>query len=114
MVNLESGTSRSRAVACKLGKKLKFVNECLEKVNRSMTEKVNNRMNIEKVDKEILKSVITEVLIENPNYFKEILTEILSENSIIKSNVNNNRSSRLKEMIQEDFDKYGEVFKSLA
>jgi Tfp pilus assembly pilus retraction ATPase PilT len=79
-----------------------------------MTEKVNNRMNIEKVDKEILKSVITEVLIENPNYFKEILTEILSENSIIKSNVNNNRSSRLKEMIQEDFDKYGEVFKSLA
>jgi len=71
-------------------------------------------MNIEKVDKEVLKSVITEVLIENPNYFKEILTEILSENSIIDSNVRNERSSRLKEMIQEDFDKYGEVFKSLA
>ncbi|MEQ8706157.1 MAG: hypothetical protein RIC19_19655 [Phaeodactylibacter sp.] len=71
-------------------------------------------MNIEKVDKEVLKSVITEVLIENPNYFKEILTEILSENSIIDPKVKNNRSSRLKEMIQEDFDKYGEVFKSLA
>jgi len=71
-------------------------------------------MNIEKVDKEVLKSVITEVLIENPNYFKEILTEILSENSIIESNTKNERSSRLKEMIQEDFDKYGEVFKSLA
>ena len=71
-------------------------------------------MNIEKVDKEVLKSVITEVLIENPNYFKEILTEILSENSIIESNVKNERSFRLKEMIQEDFDKYGEVFKSLA
>ena len=71
-------------------------------------------MNIEKVDKEALKSVITEILIENPNYFKEILTEILSENSIIESNTKNERSSRLKEMIQEDFDKYGEVFKSLA
>jgi len=71
-------------------------------------------MNIEKVDKEVLKSVITEVLIENPNYFKEILTEILSENNIIESNTKNERSSRLKEMIQEDFDKYGEVFKSLA
>ena len=71
-------------------------------------------MNIGKVDKEVLKSVITEVLIENPNYFKEILTEILSENSIIDSNVRNERSNRLKEMIQEDFDKYGEVFKSLA
>jgi Tfp pilus assembly pilus retraction ATPase PilT len=71
-------------------------------------------MNIEKVDKEVLKSVITEVLIENPNYFKEILTEILSEHSIIDSNVKNERSSRLKEMIQEDFDKYGAVFKSLA
>lgn len=76
--------------------------------------KLKNRMNIEKVDKEVLKSVITEVLIENPNYFKEILAEILSENSIIESNVNNDRSSRLKEMIQEDFDKYGKVFKSLA
>ncbi|KGE84836.1 hypothetical protein [Phaeodactylibacter xiamenensis] len=71
-------------------------------------------MNIGKVDKEVLKSVITEVLIENPNYFKEILTEILSENSIIDSNVRNERSNRLKEMIEEDFDKYGEVFKSLA
>jgi Tfp pilus assembly pilus retraction ATPase PilT len=71
-------------------------------------------MNIEKLDKEVLKSVITEVLIENPNYFKEILTEILSENRIIDSNVKNERSNRLKEMIQEDFDKYGEVFKSLA
>jgi Tfp pilus assembly pilus retraction ATPase PilT len=71
-------------------------------------------MNIEKVDKEVLKSVITEVLIENPNYFKEILTEILSENSIIDPNVRKERSSRLKEMIQEDFDKYGAVFKSLA
>lgn len=71
-------------------------------------------MNIEKVDKEVLKSVITEILIENPNYFKEILTEILSENSIIESNINNERSSRLKEMIQKDFDKYGDVFKSLA
>ena len=77
-------------------------------------KKGKNRMNIEKVDKEVLKSVITEVLIENPNYFKEILTEILSENSIIESNVKNERSFRLKEMIQEDFDKYGEVFKSLA
>lgn len=71
-------------------------------------------MNIEKVDKEVLKAVITEVLIENPNYFKEILTEILSENRIIDSNVKHERSNRLKEMIQEDFDKYGEVFKSLA
>jgi Tfp pilus assembly pilus retraction ATPase PilT len=71
-------------------------------------------MNIEKVDKEVLKSVITEVLIENPNYFKEILTEILSENRIIDSNVKNEGSNRLKEMIQEDFDKYGEVFKSLS
>lgn len=71
-------------------------------------------MNIEKEDKEVLKSVITAVLIENPNYFKEILTEILSENNIIESNTKNERSSRLKEMIQEDFDKYREVFKSLA
>lgn len=71
-------------------------------------------MNIEKVDKEVLKSAITEVLIENPNCFKKILAEILSEKSIIESNARNERSSRLKGMIQEDFDKYGDVFKSLA
>lgn len=71
-------------------------------------------MNIEKVDKKVLKSVITEVLIENPRYFKEILTEILSENSIIDSSDINESSSKLKEMILEDFDKYEDVFKSLA
>jgi len=71
-------------------------------------------MNIEKVDKKVLKSVITEVLIENPRYFKEILTEILSENSIIDSSDINESSSKLKDMILEDFDKYEDVFKSLA
>lgn len=71
-------------------------------------------MNIEKVDKKVLKSVITEFLIENPRYFKEILTEILSENSIIDSSDKNESSSKLKEMILEDFDKYEDVFKSLA
>lgn len=71
-------------------------------------------MNIENVNKETIKSVITEILIENPGYFKMILAEILEENGIIAPKESEEETSRLKQMIQEDFDQYDEVFKSLA
>ena len=71
-------------------------------------------MNLEHVDKETLKSVVTEVLLENPNFFKSILTEILQENLVIEPQDGKDRVAKLKAMIQEDFDRYDEVFKSLA
>ena len=58
--------------------------------------------------------MIAETLFENPKYFKEIITEILIENQIIINEEQATRRKRLEEMIEEDFDKYDVVFKSLA
>ena len=58
--------------------------------------------------------MITETLLENTKYLKEIIKEILIENQIIINEEQANRRKRLEEMIEEDFDKYDVVFKSLA
>lgn len=71
-------------------------------------------MNSQNIDRESLKSVITEILLENPKYFKDIIREILLESQVIISEEQVERRKRLEEMINEDFDKYDEVFKSLA
>ena len=72
-------------------------------------------MNSVNVERDILKSVVTEVLTENPALLKEILVEIFSEFKLISSKeLDDKRVSKLKEMINEDFDKYDEVFKALA
>ncbi len=70
-------------------------------------------MNNDHISKEALKEVVTEILLENPAYFKDILTEILKENNVLNS-ADDERTSRLKALIQEDFDRYDEVFKALA
>lgn len=71
-------------------------------------------MNMQDVDKGLLKSVITEILFENPGYFKDLIKEILIENQVIISEEQSQRRKRLEEMINEDFNKYDEVFRSLA
>jgi hypothetical protein len=71
-------------------------------------------MNSHNVDKEALKFVVAEIIMENPKYFKEIIREILLENKIIVDEEQAERRKRLEKMINEDFDKYDEVFQSLA
>lgn len=71
-------------------------------------------MEIENVDRETLKSVITEILLENPGYFKKVLVEIMEEHQLIESSEEDERTSKLRKMIQDDFDQYEDVFQSLA
>ena len=71
-------------------------------------------MNSNSIDREELKSVLTEVLAENPSFFKSILTEILEEHKVIETKENSERASKIRKMIQEDFDRYDQIFKSLA
>jgi hypothetical protein len=71
-------------------------------------------MSIQDIDRSALKVVITEILLENPKYFKELIKELLVENQIIITEEQADRRKRLERMIDEDFDKYDEVFKSLA
>lgn len=71
-------------------------------------------MNIENIEKETLKKVITEFLFENPDYCKKLIREILVENHENISEETTHKRKILEAMINEDFEKYDEVFKSLA
>lgn len=71
-------------------------------------------MNAQEVDREMLKSVVAELLFNDPKYFKHLLTEILLEHEVIAKEEPEARRRRLEQLINEDFDKYDEVFKRLA
>jgi len=71
-------------------------------------------MNLQDIDRTKLKSVVAEILLENPEYIKEILVEILEENNMITSDDVQKKKAKLEQLIKEDFDKYEVVFKSLA
>ncbi len=71
-------------------------------------------MDLGNVDRARLKTIIKEILQEDISLFKDITKEILIENQVITSNSQEERRRNLEKMIDEDFDKYDDVFKSLA
>jgi len=71
-------------------------------------------MNLGKIDKAILKSIIKEILTEDVSLFKEVIKEILEENQVISTKEQSGKRNRLEQLIDKDFDKYDEVFKALA
>lgn len=67
-------------------------------------------MNLGKIDKTTLKSVIKEVLEENPSLLKKVVQELIQERQ-----ANTTLSDQeIDQLIDEDFEKYEEVFKALA
>ena len=71
-------------------------------------------MNMQEVDRTVLKSVIKELLIEDLSIFKDIIRELLIENQVIVDKEQENRRNKLERMISDDFDKYEDVFQALA
>jgi len=71
-------------------------------------------MGMEHIDKVALKTLIKEILKEDISLFKEVIREILAENQIITTAEQAERRKKLERLIDEDFDKYDEVFKALA
>jgi len=75
-------------------------------------------MDLNKVDREVLKNVLKEIITEDFDSFraliKETVREIISENEIAKEESNEVRVNKLESFIDEDFDNYDEVFKALA
>ena len=71
-------------------------------------------MDLNNVDKLTLKAIVKEVLLEDSSIFKDIIKEILTENQVITSKEQESRRKKLEKLIDEDFDKYDEVFKALA
>ena len=58
-------------------------------------------------DKEVLKKSLIELAENEPDYVQALFLEV-------KEEVNKARRQRLEEIVKEDFDEYGEVFKALA
>lgn len=66
------------------------------------------------VDKAMVKEVIREMFQEDRTLFKSIIKEILIENQVIISDEQAERHMRLEAIVEEDFQKYDEVFRALA
>lgn len=71
-------------------------------------------MTIASADREVLKSVLEEMLQEKNSLLKEVIKEILVENQVIVSDEQAARRKRLEAIIEDDFEKYDEVFRALA
>lgn len=71
-------------------------------------------MEAKNIDKATLKLALQELIKEDKNLFKEIITEILVENQVITSNKQEKRRKKIEQLLDLDFDEYDEVFKALA
>ncbi len=71
-------------------------------------------MDLEKIDKSILKSVIKEIIKEDSGLLKDVIKELLIENKVIINDEQNNRREKVEKLIESNFDKYDDVFKTLA
>ena len=71
-------------------------------------------MDIQNIDKSVLKTIIREIIKEDISLFKDTIKEILLENQIIVSTEQKERREKLEKLIDDDFKKYDEVFKALA
>jgi len=69
-------------------------------------------MNIQNVDRSLLKSVLIEILKEQPHLLKSVVQEIIKE----KMDDNNDEltEDEVIKLIDKDFEKYDDVFRALA
>lgn len=62
------------------------------------------------IDEKTFKKVLYELMVEQPEYFKNLFRQIVEE----KTDHKTERRKRLEKIIQEDFAEYEDVFKALA
>ncbi len=62
------------------------------------------------IDEKTFKKVLYELMVEQPDYFKNLLRQIVEE----KTDYKTERRKRLEKIINEDFAEYEDVFKALA
>jgi hypothetical protein len=65
-------------------------------------------------DREMLKSIVLEVLKDEPALLKAIVKEILIENNVVVSTDQAARRKEIEAFIQADFEEIGDVYKALA
>ena len=59
------------------------------------------------LDKTLIEKTLKELVIQEPDYVSDLLRQIGEELKVAKR-------KRLEEIVNEDFEEYGEVFKALA
>ena len=70
-------------------------------------------MKASEIDKAVLKELIKEVLREDISLFKTALKELIAEEKEEASS-KEDRFSKIKSLIQEDFDEIKDVYEALA
>ncbi len=68
-------------------------------------------MNTQTIDKQQLKEVIWELIQENPDFFKNMIRELIETKEALQTE---NRDEKVKNMILKDIAKYRKVWEALA
>ena len=68
------------------------------------------------LEKNQMKEIVWELMQENKAFFKEIITQIITEEKLDFEGLSeeNSREERVKKIIKNDFKRYENVFKTLA
>jgi hypothetical protein len=71
-------------------------------------------MDLNTLDRKSLKAIIREVMEEDISLFKRVIKEILIDEKILLPSEDSSREERVKQLIDNNFDQYEDVFKALA
>jgi formiminotetrahydrofolate cyclodeaminase len=71
-------------------------------------------MELNAMDKAQLKAVIRELITEDITLFKAVIKEILIDEKIILPADKFSRRERVEKLIEEDFERFNDVFNALA
>ena len=66
------------------------------------------------IDEKTFKKVLYELMIEQPDYFKNLLRQIINEKTQAVSDEKTERQKRLEKIIENNFAEYDDVFRALA
>ncbi len=65
------------------------------------------------INQDDLKRAIQQLIVDQPDYFKNIIKEIVTENLELLNDVEE-KEQRIDKMIDKHFDRFDDVFKALA
>lgn len=71
-------------------------------------------MELSAIDKAQLKAVLRELITEDIYLFKAVIKEILIDEKIILPADKFSRSERIEKLIEDDFNRFDDVFNALA
>ncbi|MFK7809151.1 MAG: hypothetical protein AB8F74_15215 [Saprospiraceae bacterium] len=71
-------------------------------------------LDLENIDRKVLKNLIKEILTEDPELIKPLINEVLVENDLIHLPDSEPRTKRFEMKLDDDLESFGDVFKAIA